>query len=439
MDEEEKTISWAIPPLVMKFLEEFDCTHVEALIKSAAAAAALTDDRCRLHKTGEDHMEHYLRHDVAKAAIASVRAAHLAAHADEPGGSSAAAATDPAPLRVLEQIDDSYLREVDTLMYAVHIEEYLEPLQQKIRKLGSEPQQLMKNSKDTTGNRDSWTAARVAAAGCLQLCDEVMEGRADTAFAGVRPPGHHAGREETDGFCLLNNVVFCSKYIRTVRPHWRVATVDFDVHHGDGTQDIVAYLKDDQHLFATLQIVTTFRHDAHARAEAFFPGTGDPRDLDGLYNVYNHPVDGPILRKDWYKFAKVTLAKLKEFKPDILLLSAGFDAHKDDPSFQDMIEDKYRGEIDAEDYYWLTALFANFAHDHCFGRVVSCLEGGYNRDVLGPSIAAHVEALSRRGTLRRHRFQKLHQERYVQFDDDKAIQDEINKRSNTGGSNFEFV
>jgi len=376
---------------------------------SPRLTSALTDPRCRLHKTGDSHMEHYLRYDVAVKAIDRL-----------------AEVKPPDRFRVHKAVSPQFLQEVDVLMYAVHIEEYLLPLRDKIAKLGKDPVQLLRNSKDTTGNKDSWEAARAAAAGSLQLCWEVIRGEVDSGFAGVRPPGHHAGREETNGFCLLNNIVFCAKYIKKIMKHWRIATIDFDVHHGDGTQDILAYLKDDDVFFSTIQIVTSFKSDAHSRSEAFFPGTGEQRELDDLYNVYNHPVDGPIKKKDFYKFAHITLEKLREFKPDIILISAGFDAHKDDPSFKDMIPHKYEGDIEAEDYYYLTALFANFAREHCFGRIISCLEGGYNRDVLGGCIISHVEALMHQGNLKKHKFVKLHKEFYEAFKEESKTQAENN-------------
>jgi len=364
--------------------------------------AALTDPRCRLHKTGDDHMEHYLRHDVAVTAVERL-------------------AKQQPSLQVFQAVDPRFLLEVDTLMYAVHVEEYIIPLRDKIMRLGKEPAQLTRNSKDTMGNKDSWEAARVAAAGVLQLCDGVLNGSIDSGFAGVRPPGHHAGREETDGFCLLNNIVLCAKYIKKNMKHWRIATVDFDVHHGDGTQDILAYLKDDDMFFSSIHIATSFKSEMNGRVESFFPGTGEQRSLDSFYNVYNHPVNGPIRKKDFYEYGHAIIARLKWFKPDIILVSAGFDAHKDDPSFRDMIPHKYEGEIEEDDYYYITALLADFARQYCFGRIISSLEGGYNRDVLGNCIFSHVEALLHQGNLNKKKFLKIHSQYYAEFSSEVPI------------------
>lgn len=222
---------------------------------------------------------------------------------------------------------------------------------------------------DTAMNPHSLEAA-LRAAGAAQFgVDLVLGGKARRAFCAVRPPGHHAERDRAMGFCLFNNVATGALHALLNHGLERVAILDFDVHHGNGTEDIVR--GDERILFCS-----TFQHP-------FYPGSG--ADCDAT-NVVNTPLpagsDGAALRaaveRDW-------LPRLRDFAPQLLLISAGFDAHAADPlaglNFRE------------EDYRWVTARLCERADDSAAGRIVSCLEGGYELDALAGSVEQHLRAL----------------------------------------------
>jgi acetoin utilization deacetylase AcuC-like enzyme len=194
---------------------------------------------------------------------------------------------------------------------------------------------------DTSANAGTWLAALHAAGAAVAATDEVIAGRADNAFCAVRPPGHHATRSQAMGFCFFNNVVVAARHALDVHGLQRVAVIDFDVHHGNGTEDIVA---------------------------------GDPRIL--MCSFFQHPL---------YPYSGME-PTLDAFKPQMLFISAGFDAHRDDDLGQ-------MGLVEA-DYAWLTELLRGVAERHCGGRIVSCLEGGYALDALARSVAAHLRVLA---------------------------------------------
>jgi acetoin utilization deacetylase AcuC-like enzyme len=224
---------------------------------------------------------------------------------------------------------------------------------------------------DTILSAGSAHAALLAVSAVCDAVDKVCNKQANNAFCAVRPPGHHATPVHSMGFCLFNNVAIAAEYARQHYQLGRVAIVDFDVHHGNGTQ--AAFEKNPDVFYAS------------SHEMPHYPGTGRPQDK-GVGNIVNVPLhsgeSGESVRK---KYSTIILPALKAFKPELLLISAGFDAHKDDPlgSIQ-LVEDDYR---------WLTEELLAVANYCCEGRVISALEGGYNLKALGSSVAAHVNAL----------------------------------------------
>jgi acetoin utilization deacetylase AcuC-like enzyme len=224
---------------------------------------------------------------------------------------------------------------------------------------------------DTVLSPGSGEAALRAAGAVCAAVDAVMAGEAQNAFCAVRPPGHHAEPERAMGFCLFNNVAVGARRAREVHGLERVAVIDFDVHHGNGTQAV-------------------FEHDprvlyASTHQWPLYPGTGG-RGETGVGNVVNVPLR-PMSGSSEFRhaFNEFILPALEVFRPDFLFISAGFDAHRRDPLAQLMLEEA--------DYAWVTERLLRVASHHCHGRLVSSLEGGYDLDALAASAAAHVAAL----------------------------------------------
>jgi acetoin utilization deacetylase AcuC-like enzyme len=223
---------------------------------------------------------------------------------------------------------------------------------------------------DTAVNAYTWQAALRAAGAVVAATDAVLDGQLENAFCAVRPPGHHACRSQAMGFCVINNVAVAALHALEARGLERVAIVDFDVHHGNGTQDIVA--GDDRIL-----MVGFFQHPLYP-----YCGT-EP----AASNVLNLPVPaytrGPAIRdlieSHW-------MPRLEAFAPQLILISAGFDAHRDDGLGQ-------LGLIE-EDYAWITRRLKELAGRHAGGRIVSALEGGYHLPALARSVEAHVRVLA---------------------------------------------
>ena len=227
---------------------------------------------------------------------------------------------------------------------------------------------------DTVFGPGSLEAALRGAGGAMAGVDAVMEGWAKAAFVATRPPGHHAESNRAMGFCLFNNVAIAAFHARARWGLKRIAVVDFDVHHGNGTQDIFA---PDPDLF----YASTHQHPC-------YPGTGlaDERGVAG--NVVNVPLP-PGSGSDDFREAweHKIIPALSAFRPELLLISAGFDAHAADPLAQLRLREK--------DFTWVTNALLEVADTHCPGRVVSLLEGGYNLAATAASAAAHVRALMR--------------------------------------------
>jgi acetoin utilization deacetylase AcuC-like enzyme len=224
---------------------------------------------------------------------------------------------------------------------------------------------------DTVVSPESWDAALRATGAAVYAVDQVIAGAADNAFCAVRPPGHHAEPSRAMGFCLFNTVAVAALHARAAHSAERVAVVDFDVHHGNGTQ---AAFWSDKDLFygSTHQM-------------PLFPGTG-ALDETGAGNIFNAPLkvgdDGEAFRMAW---ESRILPALDSFAPDFLLVSAGFDAHVNDPLAQLRL-------VEA-DFAWVTEKLLGMAAKYTGGKLVSTLEGGYDLDALASSTAVHVETL----------------------------------------------
>ena len=247
----------------------------------------------------------------------------------------------------------------------VHSEHLLEAV------LESNPAELMQLDPDTVLSPRSAEAALRAAGAVAAAVDAVMIGAARRAFCAVRPPGHHATSDAAMGFCLFNNIAVAARHAIDAHGLERVAVVDFDVHHGNGTQAIFEH--DSRVLYAS-------SHQA-----PLYPWTGD-RSETGAGNIFNATLppgsDGSLFRRIW---GDRLLPAIDDFAPQLLLISAGFDGHRRDPLAQ--------LQLDAADFGWLTEALVGLAERHCQGRLVSALEGGYDLDALAESSVAHLRAL----------------------------------------------
>lgn len=223
---------------------------------------------------------------------------------------------------------------------------------------------------DTAMNPYSLAAALHAAGAAAQAVDTVMSGRVQTAFCNIRPPGHHAGRNRAAGFCIFNNVAVAAAHALAQYGLQRVAIADFDVHHGNGTEDIF-------HDDPRVMLCSTFRHP-------YYPHMGAHSGNEHMINV---PLPAGTTGAE-FRAAVSThwLPALERFQPQLLLISAGFDAHR---------EDEMGGfALDDEDYVWVSELLREFTGRHCAGRMVSVLEGGYALPALGRCALLHIKVLS---------------------------------------------
>lgn len=224
---------------------------------------------------------------------------------------------------------------------------------------------------DTVLSPGSRQAAFRAVGAVCDAVDKVLSGNADNAFCAIRPPGHHAEPKLAMGFCLFNNIAIAANYARRHYQLERIAIVDFDVHHGNGTQ--TAFYNQPNVLYAS------------SHEMPHYPGTGYPAET-GVGNIINVPLaagdSGVEFRQ---KYSRIILPALKSFKPDLLLISAGFDAHKDDPLASIMLVE--------DDFKWVTQELMIIADHCCKGRIISALEGGYNLKALANSVAIHVKTL----------------------------------------------
>ena len=224
---------------------------------------------------------------------------------------------------------------------------------------------------DTSMSPGSWTAALHAVGAACAAVDAVMTGQADNAFCGVRPPGHHAETDRAMGFCLFNNAAIAARHAQAEHGAERAAIIDFDVHHGNGSQEI--FWQDDTVFYASTHQIP------------LFPGTGEVGET-GVGNIVNAPLspgDGGSAFQE--AMESRVLPALTAFRPDLVIISAGFDAHQRDPlAHINLVEDDFR---------WITGKLMDVADQCCDGRVVSLLEGGYDLVGLGHSVATHVDTL----------------------------------------------
>jgi acetoin utilization deacetylase AcuC-like enzyme len=250
-----------------------------------------------------------------------------------------------------------------------HPMEYIEAIRDAVPEDG-----LVRLDADTSMSPGSYEAALRGAGGGLRAVDEVMNQKAANAFVAVRPPGHHAETARPMGFCLFNNAAIATRYAQHRYGVERAAIVDFDVHHGNGSQDI---------FWADKMVMYCSTHEM-----PLYPGTGATGERGEHNNIVNAPLSagdgGDAFRE---AFETVILPRLRAFKPEFLVISAGFDAHTRDPLANlNLVE---------ADFTWVTKKLMDIADDGAQGRIVSMLEGDYDLQGLSRSVAAHVTALMR--------------------------------------------
>ena len=224
---------------------------------------------------------------------------------------------------------------------------------------------------DTIISPGSKEATTDAVGSIITAIDGVQDKEFHNAFCAVRPPGHHAERNKAMGFCIYNNVAVGAHYLLEKYKFNKVAIIDFDVHHGNGTQDI--FYDNEKVLY-----ISTHQYP-------YYPGTGDEKEKGKYNNIFNIPLPAGTTSEEYLNAYEFVLKKIKEFKPEFILLSAGFDAHKDDPLAQ--------LQLTSKDFYNLTKRTLNLAKLYCEGKVVSILEGGYDLNALQESTEMHVNAL----------------------------------------------
>ncbi len=223
---------------------------------------------------------------------------------------------------------------------------------------------------DTSMNAHTWNAALRSAGAAIAATDAVMSGELENAFCSVRPPGHHATRDKAMGFCFFNNVAIAAKYVLDRYHLKRVAVIDFDVHHGNGTEDILA--GDERTL-----MVSIFQHP-------FYPYSGDQNPASNMVNV---PVPAYTKGMDIREIVEMMwIPRLEAFKPEMIFVSAGFDAHRED--------DMGQLAMTEQDYAWITQRIKDVARRFSNNRIVSCLEGGYMMGPLSRSVEAHIRVLA---------------------------------------------
>ncbi len=265
---------------------------------------------------------------------------------------------------------DAPIADIDTISL-VHPKKHIEKIFSNIPKTGligveKEPYA------DTMLCPDSKKAILRSCGAGIAAADDLMN-KNERVFCAIRPPGHHAETQKAMGFCFVNNIAVAAKYLQKKYKINKIAIVDFDVHHGNGTQEI--FYKDETVLYAS------------SHEFPLFPGTGLEQET-GVGNIFNAPLKNGMGGKEFIKiFDQKILRPIDSFKPEVILISAGFDAHKRDPLANINLE--------SEDFYEITKLIVNLANIHSKGRVISFLEGGYDLLALSESIKHHLLALKK--------------------------------------------
>lgn len=305
------------------------------------ATLYITHPACRLHDMGQWHPECPARLDAIDDQLLMSQLSSVLYHAQAP-----------------EVSDADILR--------IHTPDYLRSLQKL-----SPPFGTVAIDADTVMNAHTLEAARVAAGSGVYAVDALMAGEHKTAFCSVRPPGHHATPGQAMGFCFINNIAVAAAYALEKHGLSRVAIIDFDVHHGNGTED-------------------AFAGDSRVMMCGFYqhPLYPDLRHEPAADNMINVPVSAGTTGAELRNIVTDTwMPALQRFRPQMVFISAGFDAHREDELAQlNMVED---------DYAWITRQVVKLADDSAQGRIVSMLEGGYNLSALGRSVVAHIRALSK--------------------------------------------
>ncbi|HJV61228.1 MAG TPA: histone deacetylase family protein [Albitalea sp.] len=308
------------------------------------STAFYTHPDCRLHDMGRGHPECPQRLD---------------AIADQLRASGLDIALD---MRDAPAVD---MRDVELAHSGAYIAE-LRHLLEQVRESG----ESRAIDPDTSACPATWPAVLRAAGAAVAATDAVIDREVQSAFCAVRPPGHHATRDQAMGFCFFNNVAIAARHALDVRGLQRVAIVDFDVHHGNGTEDIIA---GDERVL----MVSIFQHPLYPFSGAVPKGTN-------MINVPIPPYTKGLEVREMIE--AMWMPRLEAFRPQMIFISAGFDAHREDDLGQ-------LGLVEA-DYEWITRRVKDVAQRHAQGRIVSCLEGGYALGALGRSVAVHLRVLT---------------------------------------------
>lgn len=304
------------------------------------ATAFYTHPDCMLHEMGEWHPECPARLSAIQDQLIASRIDDLIAHETAPFAS-------------------------ETALARVHTQAHIDYIRSRVPADG-----YVEVDPDTSMNRYTWRAALRAAGAAIAATDAVIAGRYDNAFCSVRPPGHHAEPARAMGFCFFNNVAIAARHALDVHGLERVAIIDFDVHHGNGTE--AAFANDERVLMCSF-----FQHP-------LYPFSGAEHQAPNMVNLLMPArSNGMAVREAVDMF---WLPRLDAFKPQMLFISAGFDAHRED-------DVGGLGLVEA-DFEWLTDQVVDVARRHAQGRIVSCLEGGYNLSALGRSVVAHLRVLA---------------------------------------------
>ena len=302
--------------------------------------AYLTHPLCLKHDMGSDHPECPSRVQAIEDQLIASGLLHFLDHQD--------------PLKATKE-----------QLALVHTEAYIESVFERAPSSG-----LVHLDGDTAMNEYSLDAALFSAGAAIKAVDIVMAKKGENAFCNIRPPGHHAGRDAGAGFCIFNNVAVAAAHALTHYGLQRVAIADFDVHHGDGTENIF-------HDDPRVMLCSTFRHP-------FYPYCGADSGNDHIINVpLKAGTSGEGFRAAVNQY---WIPALEKFKPQLIFISAGFDAHRDD--------DMGGLALREADYAWVTEELKSLAATHAEGRIVSVLEGGYDLHALGRSVMAHIKVLS---------------------------------------------